>query len=329
MCGAMTTCCLCGAEDFETVALRDRLGGPLRTVICRGCGLVSHAEIPTAEALSRYYQANYRQEYHGQSQPSDYRLVREWERGRRLAQHLAPYLKPRSSVFEIGAGLGCNLKHFQLMGHTAAGIEPGRSFCEYSQLYLRVDLRCQRWEELAQRDDGAEHDLVLLVHVLEHFRDPLDALAQCRRLLRPNGLLFIEVPNLAAPHASPDRLFHTAHIYNFTPITLERVCRAAGFDVVMRTTSPGSRNLGYLAQRLESPTWTGPFDGGYEEALRAIRRFTPFGYYARPDYLWHRARTVAHRLRGRFTAKRHAMQILRLCQAEHDNRVTGSRTAAA
>ena len=71
------SCDLCGQKDFETVAQRDRKGRELHTVVCRNCGLVSHARIPTEEELAAYYQRQYRHEYnrhnaqfneHGQKQ---------------------------------------------------------------------------------------------------------------------------------------------------------------------------------------------------------------------------------------------------------------------
>jgi SAM-dependent methyltransferase len=37
-------------------------------------------------------------------------------------------------------------------------------------------------------------DLVLMVSVLEHLWEPLDALRGCRRLLRPGGVLVVNVP---------------------------------------------------------------------------------------------------------------------------------------
>lgn len=37
-------------------------------------------------------------------------------------------------------------------------------------------------------------DLVLLINVLEHLREPAATLEQCRRVLRPGGVLFVNVP---------------------------------------------------------------------------------------------------------------------------------------
>jgi SAM-dependent methyltransferase len=41
----------------------------------------------------------------------------------------------------------------------------------------------------------ASFDVVMMISVLEHLWEPLDALHQCRRLLRPDGTLLLNVPN--------------------------------------------------------------------------------------------------------------------------------------
>ena len=42
--------------------------------------------------------------------------------------------------------------------------------------------------------DDDRFDVILLISVLEHLADPLTALEHCRRVLRPGGTLFINVP---------------------------------------------------------------------------------------------------------------------------------------
>jgi SAM-dependent methyltransferase len=42
--------------------------------------------------------------------------------------------------------------------------------------------------------DDSQFDLVLLISVLEHLWEPLPALEHCRRLLRPGGVLLVNVP---------------------------------------------------------------------------------------------------------------------------------------
>src|SRR5690606_22108136 len=109
-------CDLCGDRGFELVATLDRRGEPLNTVVCTTCGLVAHARIRSDAELDRYYADEYRQDYHGEFAPSDRRVCRAWNNGQRLLKQLSPYVDRGASVFEIGAGIGCNVKSFELAG---------------------------------------------------------------------------------------------------------------------------------------------------------------------------------------------------------------------
>src|SRR5688500_13007403 len=107
-------CNLCGESDFEPLAERDRLGQPLATVVCRCCGLVTHAQVPTGEELERYYQASYRRDYQGATTPASYRVVREWRRGRALLERLRENIPSTARVLEVGSGIGCTVMNFAL-----------------------------------------------------------------------------------------------------------------------------------------------------------------------------------------------------------------------
>jgi hypothetical protein len=50
-------------------------------------------------------------------------------------------MRPGDRVFDIGAGLGLNVKQFELAGYDACGIEPGISFQSYAcrSFHVRVE----------------------------------------------------------------------------------------------------------------------------------------------------------------------------------------------
>jgi SAM-dependent methyltransferase len=74
--------------------------------------------------------------------------------------------------------------------------------------------------------DDASVDTVLLTEVLEHLEDPVSALREAHRLLRPGGAVILTTPLLFPVHGEPRDFFrYTAH-------GLEHVLRAAGFEEV-------------------------------------------------------------------------------------------------
>ncbi len=303
-------CDLCGQNDFELLATRDRHGGSLPTTVCRVCGLIAHATIPADEELQRYYAEVYRCEYHGEYQPSPYRVVREWHRGQRLLQRLRSSLTPGSRMLEIGSGIGCNVMNFALAGFDASGVEPGAGFSAFSREKMHAQVQSCTLEDLPASGD---YDVVLLVHVLEHLPHPTRALRQIAGLLRPQGKLYVEVPNFGLPHAAPGKQFHYAHIYNFTIQTLRMLTAKTGFRIERTVSRPHERVLGLLLAKTDSPR-VDIDSTSYAQTMRAAGRYSRWSYYLRSRYLIERVGIGLTRLSERYMAQRQMQRILDRCQ---------------
>ena len=276
-------CELCSGHEFDIVSRIDRRSDPLSTVACRSCGLVSHESIPSDADVEQYYAHDYRNDYHGEHTPSSHRILRAWEGAQWLLNLLRPYVRQGSRVFEVGAGIGFNVKSFEADGFQAEGIEPGQGFQKYSQDVLRANVKCL---SLFDMSPTPQYDFILLVHVIEHFNSPKKALEHIRHLLRPDGRLYVECPNLAEPHAAPGKLFHYAHIYNFTPDTLVAMAEAAGFKTVACLTERHGKALRYVFEKSEPKCEFS--SASYGNTIASLRRYNDFTYHARPRYLWQR-----------------------------------------
>lgn len=183
------------------------------------------------------------------------RLV-AWSAARRpafLHGEKAPFLSPRCTPSHIDTctlrrgilrGLQRNLHHFRgLVADIGAGCAP------YKQLvldvpavtgYLAVDLQGSLYRQpdlfwdgqrLPLRDGSAGS--VLATEVLEHCEAPERFLAECWRVLAPGGACLLTMPFLWPLHDIP----HDA--FRYTPWTLERLLRSAGFDSVEITPTGG------------------------------------------------------------------------------------------
>ena len=84
-------------------------------------------------------------------------------------------------------------------------------------------------------DDLGTFDCVCLTGVLEHLWD-VDAAAQAlRRLVRRDGIVYIEVPDAGRyldPYVAPFEDFNTEHVNHFSLGTLQRLAERQGFRVV-------------------------------------------------------------------------------------------------
>lgn len=74
--------------------------------------------------------------------------------------------------------------------------------------------------------EDASFDAILSTQVLEHVEDPVAYLAECRRLLRPDGSLLLTTHGIMLYHPDP------VDYWRWTWAGLERIVEEAGFEVV-------------------------------------------------------------------------------------------------
>jgi hypothetical protein len=215
---------------------------------------------------------------------------------------------------EIGSGIGCTVKNFELAGFQAGGIEPGRGYCQFSRQQLNAQIQ---QSSLDQLEGKADQQLVLLVHVLEHLNDPSSSLRKLRELMATDGLCYIEVPNFSAPHAAPGKQFHFAHIYNFTPSTLTMLAQANGMVVRQLFSSASDKNLQILLARGPLPAERETLEvdrTSFSLSLRALTRYNSLGYHLRWRYLRDRVSTLLRHGGNRWRASTRLENLLHRCQ---------------
>ena len=206
--GRRDSCRVCSGEHRPEPAV-----GRLTYVRCRSCGLVFMEPMPS----QRWYDGRYAAEYwEGQAKRDD----RADETSRRLRkEHLraiayaevarAAGLPPEGTLLEIGCGTGGAAATLaEALGWSAAGVEPDVA-SRVIATTIGVTVDATDIDGLIAH--GRTFGLILLSHVLEHVVDPDRFLTQVLRLLAPNGVLLIEVPN-----GMTNESLHLFHPYLFT-----------------------------------------------------------------------------------------------------------------
>jgi len=146
-------------------------------------------------------------------------------------------LKPGARVLEIGSGLGTNLLAIKDIAQVTA-IEPAKLAREHS-----IKLGIQTLESMEQLPAGAQFDVVLLRHIIEHLPDPRKMLLDVKPLLAPGGKLIIALPieSATAPPSTHD-LDH--HLYSWTRQTITNLLTDCGYrDVRTRLNYRNGRKL--------------------------------------------------------------------------------------
>ena len=169
------------------------------------------------------------------------RLARrdQWRREADLRLEWVAGHLPSGSVLELGPATGEFCAAAQAAGYDVVGVETSRWAAEQAaELTDRVehgDLASWR-----RQHPDARFDAVVLFHTLEHVSEPVDLLDSLAALLRPGGLLFLEVPNggsrdARALNADWPLALLEDHLFHYTARSLPTLLAKSGLTTVRVT----------------------------------------------------------------------------------------------
>jgi SAM-dependent methyltransferase len=181
-----------------------------------------------------YYQNNYFDE-HADDQSKEERLS--------LNEHILSLIEAHASagrLLDVGCGRGFFLKAARCRGWQVQGIDPSERSIRDARTFVGNDVSVGTLRDLS---GSGCFDVVTMINVLDHLRDPWTDLRRCRDLLRPGGCLYLRFPN-GLFHRSLIRLqtritrrpminaLLVFHEYAFTPAFIQRLLRDQGYTAV-------------------------------------------------------------------------------------------------
>lgn len=218
-------------EDEVTVAEVDRYNIPLRTVLGVRSGLLRSDPYYSEEYLGAFYRDYYRSLYRPKRFSLAWFLAEQVRHGQRILEQVAARLRKGARVLDIGCGMGGMLVPFAFEGCQVMGFDYGDDYAGRGR-QLALDIRTGGFETVRGE---APFDLIMMSHVLEHARDPIEFARQAAELLREDGTCYIELPGLLniAVQYKGDLLTYlqNAHRWHFTSGTLRAVLARAGLAV--------------------------------------------------------------------------------------------------
>jgi len=229
---SISACSLCGGTSSRLFDERVWRGFKVTNRICSTCGFVFQTPRMTETELQEFYAVEYRRSYQGKAEPVAKDVAVQEQRARSLSEFIRPYMTSSNlgnedALFlDIGCSAGKLMECFaRTFSWRVVGVEPGDAYRQEDQ-HRGLDVYASL--EGLKLSGQYPCDLVSLIHVLEHLPSPVPYLVQLRQeLLKPNGWLLLEVPNLYA-HDS----FEVAHLSSFSIHTLVQTLKQAGFEIV-------------------------------------------------------------------------------------------------
>jgi len=227
---------------------RDRLFGivPGRFELCRctGCGCIFQHPVPESARLASFYPDEYWWSDKGGRESPITRLLHRLERSYRefVASDHVRFLErcargrdsSRRRLLDIGFGSGTFLHLASRRGFAVHGMDISGTAVRLVRERYGLDVR--QGDIGSESWAGSQFDFVTMFHVLEHLPDPAKGIEYAASLLKPDGSLIVQVPNVASFQAAVFGLRWYGldvprHIVNFTPRALRLLLDRAGFGI--------------------------------------------------------------------------------------------------
>jgi SAM-dependent methyltransferase len=147
------------------------------------------------------------------------------------AQGIAAELStPDAAILDIGCATGGLLNELKQLGfENVRGLDPSPQSRLYAREHFDIGIEIGG---IFQRPEMDAFDCVILSHVLEHVRDLREAINAVEVLVKPDGLLYIEVPDATRYSeclVAPFQDFNVEHINHFSPKSLNALMTRCSF----------------------------------------------------------------------------------------------------
>lgn len=245
--GEPPVCPVCGHLSWpDRLVCRSSAGVKYSYSRCSGCGLHWLDPLPAAAEIGSFYDLP----YYGtgdQKFPPALDGIRNLFLRRRARFVAANSSHRPGRLLDVGCGDGRFLGHMKRLGFEIYGTElPGPAF---ERAKKTPGIQLFPGPLIQGLFAPALFDVITIWHVLEHILEPGALLAECRRLMKADGFLVVEVPNMdcwqnrlggsAAFNLDPPR-----HLYQFGVRAVTELLEKAGYSIVSRRT--GSLEMGPL-----------------------------------------------------------------------------------
>lgn len=254
----ITQCKFCGSQNIYKYHAADN---GTQIFKCKDCKIQFMNPQYTDEHLDNYYSTYIRDE----SKIED-KLIKAQTYCLSLVE---AFLPKKGSLFEIGSGNGYLLKVAKQRGWMPLGHEIDCESARKVSAKIGMEILCGEFTEL---EISIKFDVVMMLHVLEHLKNPVKYIEKINSVLKKSGILFIALPNIQSrsglfkflleklkiKRRNVAAYYDTSHhLWYYTPFTIRKFLEKNGFKII-RIYSGDKINLkrgkfvNYLAEKIFS-----------------------------------------------------------------------------
>ena len=219
-------CCVCGNNDKDKFQLKYQKE-KFAVVTCNICSF--HFIPPYYRKKIEYTQ------YKNADVTAAVRAGNNWikiQRHKLRFKFIQKFIKS-GKLFDLGAGWG----HFMLAGKELGYDVYGVEISEQPYLYCVNDLKLPVDHiDFFEMDESKKFDVITMWDVLEHIDKADEFLVKCAKLNKPDGYLFLQVPQIdsyfAKRHKDNWKMMGLDHVNYFGKETITKLLERNGYEVV-------------------------------------------------------------------------------------------------
>lgn len=229
-------CIICNSENMVKIQDRLRDSNIHKVFTCNNCGQVQINPIPTIDEDKKYYSNDSQAKAVFNEVNMDIMKAKSSIDVKRRYRMFKDKINKDMKLLEIGCGYGFFVEYLKNEGYDIDGFEISNVRREYGT----KTLGCKIYDINLLSEDSLnfhkeEYDVIFMFHVLEHISEPEKFLRNVKKILKKEGTLIIEVPNLddhmlERSEKYRDFYFQRAHITYFDNKTLARLLSKSGYS---------------------------------------------------------------------------------------------------
>jgi len=243
-------CPLCGSRDCVNVH-RER--GCIGIVKCKECDLIYVS--PIVRDPEKNYWGDEKKYF------EEARLIFEGEaKSHRDANYLEDLrtiekIKPAGNFLDIGTNAGFFLRHTRGKKWNVIGVDPSPVLSEMARKYFGLNVKTAYLDKAGFEEEY--FDVVTMTDVFEHIPESRKMLADIKKVIKKDGILFIKVPNgkynllklclakMTGKVKDYDIFDSYEHVTHFTHETLKKTLEECGFKAFKT----------FIGRPIQLPAW--------------------------------------------------------------------------
>ncbi|MCX5687440.1 MAG: class I SAM-dependent methyltransferase [Candidatus Omnitrophica bacterium] len=253
-------CDICGSTDREIIysskkisqnssyfVTEENLSHPSRIARCNNCGFIF--AIPS-EDPNVFFNAYIKM--------VDEKYVEE-EFGRRLSarsilRKLNRFKKSGNKLLDIGCCTGFLLDEARNMGWDTSGVELSTWASRYATEKFNLKIYNMPLEKVVFPNEY--FDIIIMQDTIEHLQYPRQALLEANRILKTNGILYINTPDIVSFTSKILKAkwwgINQFHLYYFSKKSLSEILNLSGFVVLKYDAYARIFTLNYWSERFRN-----------------------------------------------------------------------------